>query len=50
MAFRAAGQPLGRALMESRGRAIHVAGSLAIDRWQGTERVSLRVCDVAPVD
>jgi single-stranded-DNA-specific exonuclease len=47
MAFRAAGQPLGRALLEQRGRAVHVAGSLAIDRWQGSERVSLRVCDLA---
>lgn len=50
MAFRAAGQPLGRALLAGRGRAVHVAGGLAIDRWQGSERVSLRVCDMAYPD
>lgn len=48
VAFRAAGQPLGQALLAHRGRAAHVAGSLAIDRWQGTEKVSLRICDLAP--
>jgi single-stranded-DNA-specific exonuclease len=47
MAFRAAGQPLGRALIENRGRPVHVAGCLAIDRWQGAERVSLTVRDMA---
>ena len=47
IAFRAAGQPLGDALIESRGRAVHAAGYLAIDRWQGEERVQLRVCDAA---
>ncbi|MBX6424856.1 MAG: single-stranded-DNA-specific exonuclease RecJ [Variibacter sp.] len=48
VAFRAVGQPLGRALLEHRGRPAHVAGSLAIDRWQGAERVSIRICDLAP--
>ena len=47
IAFRAAGTPLGRALLENRGRAMHAAGSLAIDRWQGEERVQLRLVDVA---
>jgi single-stranded-DNA-specific exonuclease len=50
VAFRAAGHPLGRALVENRGRAMHVAGTLCIDRWQGAERVQLRICDAAPVD
>jgi single-stranded-DNA-specific exonuclease len=27
------------------GQPLHVAGSLAADRWQGTERVQLRVLD-----
>jgi single-stranded-DNA-specific exonuclease len=49
IAFRAAGQPLGRALLQNRGNALHVAGSLAIDRWQGNERVQLRILDAAPV-
>ncbi len=48
IAFRAADQPLGRALLAARGERIHAAGSLAIDRWGGAERVDLRVTDVAP--
>jgi single-stranded-DNA-specific exonuclease len=48
IAFRAVGQPLGNALLDNRGRAMHVAGNLAVDRWQGEERVQLRVADVAP--
>ena len=47
IAFRAAGQPLGRALLESRGRSVHAAGHIAIDRWQGEERVQFRIADVA---
>ena len=47
IAFRAAGQPLGRALIDNRGRALHAAGSLAIDRWQGEERVQMRLIDLA---
>jgi single-stranded-DNA-specific exonuclease len=50
VAFRAAGQKLGEALLKNRGRSIHVAGTLAIDRWQGEERVALRILDVAPAD
>src|SRR6201994_3712947 len=38
MAFRSVGQKLGNALVENRGQPLHVAGSLAVDRWQGTER------------
>jgi single-stranded-DNA-specific exonuclease len=47
IAFRAAGGPLGQALMKSRGEAIHAAGTLAVDRWNGAERVQLRLMDVA---
>jgi single-stranded-DNA-specific exonuclease len=47
IAFRAAGQPLGRALLENRGRSVHAAGVLAIDRWQGAERVQMRLVDLA---
>jgi single-stranded-DNA-specific exonuclease len=47
IAFRAIGHKLGQALMDNRGRALHAAGSLAIDRWQGAERVQLRLLDVA---
>jgi single-stranded-DNA-specific exonuclease len=47
IAFRAADQPLGKALLENRGRPLHAAGCLAIDRWQGEPRVQLRLIDVA---
>jgi len=47
IAFRAAGQPLGRALLDNRGRAMHAAGHLAVDRWQGEERVQVRLTDAA---
>lgn len=50
MAFRAIGQKLGNALTQNRGQPLHVAASLAVDRWQGSERVQLRVLDVAVPD
>jgi single-stranded-DNA-specific exonuclease len=50
MAFRAVGQKLGNALVQNRGQPLHVAGSLAVDRWQGAERVQMRVVDVAVPD
>lgn len=50
IAFRSIGQKLGNALQQHRGQPLHVAGSLAVDRWQGTERVQLRVTDVAVPD
>jgi single-stranded-DNA-specific exonuclease len=48
IAFRAIGKPLGEALLKNRGQAIHVAGTLSVDRWQGAERVQLRLIDAAP--
>jgi single-stranded-DNA-specific exonuclease len=50
VAFRSLGQKLGNALVAQRGQALHVAGSLAVDRYQGSERVQLRVLDVAVPD
>ncbi len=50
IAFRALDRPLGQALLASRGQTMHIAGSLAIDRWQGQERVQLRILDAAPAD
>jgi single-stranded-DNA-specific exonuclease len=47
IAFRAQGQPLGDALQASRGKTVHLLGSLQVDRWGGRERVDLRVIDVA---
>jgi single-stranded-DNA-specific exonuclease len=48
IAFRAVGQPLGRALIEGRGQAVHAAGTLSVDRYNGSERVQLRLRDIAP--
>ena len=50
IAFRSVGQKLGEALTQNRGQPLHVAGSLAVDRFQGSERVQLRVVDVAVPD
>ncbi len=48
IAFRAAGQKLGAALLGNRGRPVHAAGSLAVNRWNGEERVQMRLIDIAP--
>ncbi len=47
VAFRAAGAPLGEALLAARGRNLHVAGALSIDHYQGRRTPSLRVIDAA---
>jgi single-stranded-DNA-specific exonuclease len=47
IAFRAAGQPVGRALADHRGRPLHVAGVVVLDRWQGQDRVQFRILDAA---
>src|SRR5262249_5555345 len=50
IAFRAVGQKLGSALAESRGRPVHAAGTLCLDRWNGVERVQLRLRRPGPAD
>ena len=42
-------EPVQLVMLERRtdDEPLHVAGSLAVDRWQGSERVQLRVTDVA---
>ncbi|MBI1272510.1 MAG: single-stranded-DNA-specific exonuclease RecJ [Alphaproteobacteria bacterium] len=47
IAFRALDNPLGKALLESRGRMMHLAGTLKLDEWQGVERVQLQIADAA---
>lgn len=47
VAFRAGGQPLGEALRAARGDAVHLAGTLSLDRWGGGEKVELRIMDMA---
>jgi len=50
IAFRATGQKLGAAILQNRGRQVHAAGSFALDRWQGEERVQFRLIDIAPAE
>lgn len=47
IAFRAAGQPIGDALMGTGGMPRHVAGSLRKDDWGGREKIELFIDDVA---
>lgn len=47
MAFRAADTEFGRALLASRGRALHAAGVLSVDQWQGRRQPVLRLLDAA---
>ncbi|MEO5806664.1 MAG: single-stranded-DNA-specific exonuclease RecJ [Devosia sp.] len=48
IAFRAAGQPIGDALLSTIGDGVlHFAGTLGIDHYQGREQVQLRVTDLA---
>jgi single-stranded-DNA-specific exonuclease len=48
IAFRVADTPLGRFLAATGGRAIHLAGHLRRDSWNGGERVQFTVVDAAP--
>jgi single-stranded-DNA-specific exonuclease len=34
-------------LLDNRDRAVHAAGQIAVDRWQGEERVQMRLVDLA---
>lgn len=47
ISFKADDKPHGKMLLESRGRPLHVAGTLSIDTWQGSPKVQLRIIDVA---
>jgi len=47
VAFRAAGQPLGEALLSTGGLPIHVAGTLRRETWGGRERIELTIDDAA---
>ena len=48
IAFRALGTPLGQALLAARGAALHLAGHLRTDTWQGREDIQLLIEDAAP--
>jgi single-stranded-DNA-specific exonuclease len=47
VAFRAADQPVGAALLSSAGMPLHVAGNLRRDTWGGRDRRELVIEDVA---
>jgi single-stranded-DNA-specific exonuclease len=47
IAFRVANEDLGRALLASRGAALHVAGRLKLDSWQGRDQVQIQIEDAA---
>ena len=49
IAFRSIEKPLGQALLNARGRPLHVAGHLRADTWRGRDRVQLMIDDVAEV-
>ena len=48
IAFRSLETPVGPALLNAAGRALHVAGHLRADSWRGRERVQLFIEDLAP--
>jgi len=48
IAFRATDTPLGDFLAAHRGAAIHAAGSLSGNHWNGVRSVQFKLCDAAP--
>ena len=48
IAFRSFGTDLGRALLGAAGTALHLAGHLRANRWNGREEVQLLIEDAAP--
>jgi single-stranded-DNA-specific exonuclease len=47
IAFRAAETDLGNFLFASRGASVHVAGTLAVNHWNGSRSVQFRITDAA---
>lgn len=47
VAFRAAQEPLGQTLLAARGESVHLAATLTLNRWGGSEKAELRVLDLA---
>ncbi|MSO65475.1 MAG: single-stranded-DNA-specific exonuclease RecJ [Alphaproteobacteria bacterium] len=48
IAFRSLENGLGTALLQARGSALHVAGKLRLDTWNGRRQTQLHVDDAAP--
>ena len=49
IAFRSLDTPVGQALLSARGMAMHLAGHLRADTWQGRTEAQLVIEDAAPV-
>ncbi len=49
IAFGCAAEPLGQALLQSRGGGLYLAGKLRADDWQGREDVQFLIDDGAPI-
>jgi single-stranded-DNA-specific exonuclease len=47
MAFRSLGTPLGDALLNTKGRPLHIAGQARLNNWQGREMVDFFIDDAA---
>ncbi len=47
IAFRAAGEPLGDALLNTGGLPLHLAGKIRLDTWQGRDGVQFIIDDAA---
>jgi len=50
IAFRAADQPLGQALLSSGGLPLHIAGHLERDSWRGRDEAQMIIEDAAKID
>ncbi|MBI3452111.1 MAG: single-stranded-DNA-specific exonuclease RecJ [Rhodospirillales bacterium] len=48
IAFRSVETPLGAALLDRTGAALHLAGRVRADEWRGERRVQLQIEDAAP--
>jgi single-stranded-DNA-specific exonuclease len=49
IAFRSVGTRLGDTLLARGGAAIHLAGTLRVDRWRGEARIQFSIEDAASV-
>jgi single-stranded-DNA-specific exonuclease len=49
IAFRAEGSPLGELLQSAQGQALHVAGRLHLNEWNGTSACEVQIDDAAAV-
>jgi len=48
IAFRCLDRPLGKFLLDTTGRPLHLAGRLRVNRWQGSESPQILIDDAAP--